>query len=166
MMNGLMLKVGISNFTFAAFWSNCPNTSFCTAGVHNLSLPEANRIDFKLHAEKAKKFDELVTEFPTNLATPVDVSYIRLIVRRIRNNKAKQVANKNKATVTNSSPANVTTQEKAKPIAVKEEKKVMASVKLDAPQKGTVFAAVVLDRSQFNSWYLLSFLVFTEKIHG
>ena len=65
---------------------------------------------------------------------------------------AKRVANKNKATVTNSSPTNAS-QEKAKPIVVKEEKKVLASVKLDAPQKGTVFAAVVLDRSNFTSSY-------------
>ena len=154
MMNGLTQKVSTSNFIFAAFSLNCPNASHLvgTAGVHNSSLPEADRIDFKPHAEKAKKFDDLVTEFPTNLATPVDASYLRLIVRRIRNNMAKRVANKNKATVTNSSPTNAS-QEKAKPIVVKEEKKVMASVKLDAPQKGTVFAAVVLDRSNFTSSY-------------
>ena len=120
--------------------------------VHIASLPEKEREDFKPHSEKMKKFDDLVTEFPKNLATPIDVSFLRLVVRRLRNNKSKTKA---KAGDTSASPVKAPT--KTTPVAVKEEKKVvvekkvMASIKLDAPQKGTEFASFVFDRINFMS---------------
>lgn len=120
--------------------------------MHIASLPEKEREDFKPHSEKLKKFDDLVNEFPKNLATPIDVSHLRLVVRRIRNNKSKAKAKAGEASASPTKSATKTT-----PVAVKEEKKdivekkVMASIKLDAPQKGTEFASIVFDRSHFMS---------------
>ncbi|KAL7513231.1 hypothetical protein ACHAXN_010319 [Cyclotella atomus] len=112
--------------------------------VHNLTIPEAEREDLKPNSEKLKKFDTLVTEFPTNLASPIDIAALRIIVRRMRTNKNKA---QSRASASSASPS------KSKPAAVKpilvEEKKVMASVKLDAPQRGTTFASVVFDGSNF-----------------
>jgi hypothetical protein len=102
--------------------------------VYIFSLPEAEREEFKPTAEKLKKFDDLITEFPNNLATPIDLSYIRLLVRRLRSNKAKA---QKRGPV---SPA------KASPNTVKE---TVAVVKLDAPRKGVVFNSVVFDRTNF-----------------
>ncbi len=49
---------------------------------------------FRPNVHKLKKFDEMVKEFPQKILTPIDVSYLRLIVRRVRNNKAKIQARK------------------------------------------------------------------------
>lgn len=114
------------------------------AAVHISTLPESEREDFKPTSEKLKKFDNLVTEFPTNLSTPIDIPTLRVIVRRMRTNKNKAQA---RASATSVSPAN-DSPAVVKPIVTKEET-FLASIKLDAPQKGASFASVVFDRSNF-----------------
>ena len=47
-----------------------------------------------------KKFDEMITEFPKKLATPIDATYLRAAVRRIRSNKARQEKRKSEASET------------------------------------------------------------------
>lgn len=48
---------------------------------------DANLIVWK---EKQKKFDKLAKEFPANLVTVVDVNYLKNMVRRARQNRAKR----------------------------------------------------------------------------
>ena len=45
---------------------------------------------FQAHFEKRKKFDELQSEFPSNLKTPVDAEYMKKILRRGRQNRRKR----------------------------------------------------------------------------
>ena len=115
--------------------------------MHISTLPEGQREEFKPNSEKLKKFDKLVTEFPTNLSTPIDKPALRIIVRRMRTNKNKAQA---RASASSVSPA------KDKSIVVKpvvKEEKVLAlvkqEVKLDAPQKGNLFSSIIFDRSNF-----------------
>jgi len=45
---------------------------------------------FETWKEKQHKFDKLAKEFPSNLLTPVDPSYLKHIMRRARQNKYKR----------------------------------------------------------------------------
>jgi len=44
------------------------------------------------HIEKRNKFDDLVTEFPDDLKTPVEVDYVKKLLRRARQNRSKREA--------------------------------------------------------------------------
>jgi hypothetical protein len=46
--------------------------------------------NFVAHFEKRKKFDSLVEEFPKDLFTPVDKTYLQKILRRARQNRHKR----------------------------------------------------------------------------
>lgn len=46
--------------------------------------------DFAVHAEKRKKFELLAKEFPGNLVTAVDATYLKKVVRRARQNRQKR----------------------------------------------------------------------------
>ena len=109
--------------------------------VYLTSLPPEKLEEFKPTAERNKKFDSLVAEFPNNIATPIDASYIRLVVRRIHQNKMRVQARANSAS-----------SAKAKPVDVmKEDDVVMVSVKLDAPQRGIIFDSITFDKTRFVS---------------
>jgi len=56
-------------------------SSLLPVGKYNDTLPAIKRKQFKPAAEKLKKFDEMLEEFPNNLATPVDLTLLRKIVR-------------------------------------------------------------------------------------
>mmetsp|Transcript_53342 Transcript_53342/g.113316 ORF Transcript_53342/g.113316 Transcript_53342/m.113316 type:complete len:850 (+) Transcript_53342:82-2631(+) len=64
---------------------------YCVAeGEHNESLPASKRKPFKPSTEKLKKFEDMLNEFPKNLATPVEVSHLRKVVRQERSNKSRR----------------------------------------------------------------------------
>lgn len=70
---------------------SCAYDDWCVAeGKQNASLPKEKRKKFKLSTEKQKKFDRLMLEFPKNLAVPMEVSYLRKIVRQERSNKLRR----------------------------------------------------------------------------
>ena len=97
---------------------------WCDAeGEHNQSLEKSKRKEFKPNIEKQKKFDEMVTEFPKNLATPIDVSVLKKIARQEKNNRAK----------------------KEKRAAEREQKEVELSV----PHQGQDFPSVKFDVQDF-----------------
>ena len=80
-----------------------------------------------------KKFDEMITEFPKKLATPIDATYLRAAVRRIRSNKARQEKRKSEASET------------LKRQMVTEKVEVTISV----PQKGSEFDLVSFNKQDF-----------------
>lgn len=45
---------------------------------------------FKVGVERLKKFDKMVSAFPSNLEVPIDPSYLRLLVRRKRQSQSKR----------------------------------------------------------------------------
>jgi len=49
--------------------------------------------DLTLHKEKMKKFDELVKFFPEDLLIPVDIPFLRKVVRRVTQNMKKRREN-------------------------------------------------------------------------
>ena len=46
---------------------------------------------FSVYKQKQHKFDKLAKEFPSELMTPVDVNYLKKIVRRARQNRHKRI---------------------------------------------------------------------------
>lgn len=136
---GLCLAV-VPYLTFLHFmlFSGDYSTAYddwCTAEeAHNASLPENKRKDYKLTTEKMKKFDEMITEFPKRLATPIDATYLRAAVRRIRSNKARQ--EKRKSLGSEASKQRQTVTEKVE-------------VDMAVPQKGSEFALVLFNKQNF-----------------
>lgn len=65
---------------------------WCAAeALYRDELPKKKgKKQFKAAVERLKKFDSLLKEFPTDLAHPVDASYLRKIVRRARQNSSKR----------------------------------------------------------------------------
>mmetsp|Transcript_37369 Transcript_37369/g.55018 ORF Transcript_37369/g.55018 Transcript_37369/m.55018 type:complete len:650 (+) Transcript_37369:159-2108(+) len=52
--------------------------------------PSTSNIPYKPNNERLKKFDEILEEFPSDLATPIDAAYLRKVVRRARQNTSKR----------------------------------------------------------------------------
>jgi len=100
--------------------------------THNASLPENKRKDYKIKNEKMKKFDEMVSEFPNKLATPIDATYLRAAVRRVRSNKARQEKRKSGT----ETPKRQTVTEKVE-------------INITVPQKGNEFALVSFNKQDF-----------------
>merc|ERR1719401_1589790 len=70
---------------------SCTYDDWCVAeGKLNATLPKDKRKHFKPNTEKLKKFDAMLLEFPKNLAVPMEVSYLRKIVRQERSNKSRR----------------------------------------------------------------------------
>ena len=65
-------------------------TLYYQQGDYNATLPAVKRKHFKPIQEKQTKFDSMLDEFPKNLATPIDVSYLRKIVRMESSNKKRR----------------------------------------------------------------------------
>jgi hypothetical protein len=95
-------------------------------------LPENKRKDYKIKNEKMKKFDEMVSEFPNKLATPIDATYLRAAVRRVRSNKARQEKRKSGT----ETPKRQTVTEKVE-------------INITVPQKGNEFALVSFNKQDF-----------------
>merc|ERR1740139_694642 len=61
------------------------------AEARHQDLAAEGGVGFKVKVKKMDKFDEPVaSEFPKDLATPVDASFLRLLVRRTRQNRQKR----------------------------------------------------------------------------
>jgi len=100
--------------------------------THNASLPENKRKDYKINTEKMKKFDDMISEFPKKLATPIDAAYLRAAVRRVRSNKSRQEKRKSGT----ETPKRQTVTEKVE-------------VHITVPQKGTNFALLSFNKQDF-----------------
>ncbi|GAX15794.1 hypothetical protein FisN_3Lh238 [Fistulifera solaris] len=75
--------------------------------------------DFTAHFEKRKKFDKLVNEFPKDLKTPVDKSYLQKILRRARQSKSRKEAGHDKSDLSVASESFVPTTKAFVPVASK-----------------------------------------------
>mmetsp|Transcript_11560 Transcript_11560/g.21859 ORF Transcript_11560/g.21859 Transcript_11560/m.21859 type:complete len:238 (+) Transcript_11560:817-1530(+) len=113
---------------------------WCVAeGEYNQSLSTIKRKPFKANVEKLKKFDGLVNEFPKNLATPVDISYLRKIVRQERSNKSRRDKRKDGGGSGNSAVAVV-----GDSMAEQQQES-----EIHIPQKGTEFMSIDFCRQDF-----------------
>lgn len=93
-------------------------------------MPEQQK-EFKPTKEKQKKFDEMINEFPKNLATPIDVNYLRKIARQERSNALRKEKRKQGIAA-------------AVAVEVKQEDSTIF-----IPQKGTEFATIVFNKQDF-----------------
>ena len=125
--------VCFASFPFPADYSNAYDDWVAAEAIHNESLPEKKRKDYKINDERMKKFDEMIPEFPTKLATPIDASYLRLAVRQVKSNRARQEKRKSGA-------------ESPKKRQVVTEK---VEINMNVPQKGSEFAIVVFNKQDF-----------------
>lgn len=91
-----------------------------------------------LWKEKQLKFDKLAKEFPSNLMTPVDAAYLKLAMRRERQNKAKRKKPVSEAKVDETEKDEEEEEEEAAPKRV-----------VDIPGMGKSFACVKWKESDF-----------------
>ena len=112
--------------------------SNCILGKYDTTLPKEKRKNFKLNTEKKNKFDRMVQEFPNNLAVPLEISYLRKIVRQERSKKQRREKRKE------GSIDNMTT---ARDRMVAEQQQ--QEFEMCVPQKGTHFSSVVFQRLDF-----------------
>jgi len=97
-----------------------------TLVVHLNSLGNSKqKKEFKPAIEKQAKFNDMVKEFPKNLSTPIDVAYLKKIVRQ---EKSK-----------------ITRREKRAAEALNQQ----LGVELHIPQVGTNFSTIVFDEKDF-----------------
>jgi hypothetical protein len=101
-------------------------------------LPADKRKQFKPGVEKLKKFDDMANEFPKNLATPVDASYLRKIAKKERNNKSRREKRKSGGSTTAAGGAKVKIEQKQHELEV------------HIPQKGRDFPTISFDMRDFS----------------
>jgi len=64
---------------------------FCLAEQeYNEALPPSKRKSFKASSQRLKMFDDMLVEFPRNLATPIDATFMRKNVRQEKSNRARR----------------------------------------------------------------------------
>jgi len=116
-------------------------SSLLPVGKYNDTLPAIKRKQFKPAAEKLKKFDEMLEEFPNNLATPVDLTLLRKIVRWERSNKQRREKRKSGESVVGAASAST-------PNAATKQQQP-GDVMVDVPRSGTDFPMIVFDKRDF-----------------
>lgn len=72
---------------------------------------------YKIGAERLKKYDKMIPAFPKNLEVPIEASFLRLLVRRKRQNQSKRKSVGSEASPVKSKKVVKTTQEIEVPIA-------------------------------------------------
>ena len=72
---------------------------------------------YKIGAERLKKYDKMIPAFPKNLEVPIEASFLRLLVRRKRQNQSKRKSVGSEASPVKSKKATKITQEIEVPIA-------------------------------------------------
>lgn len=98
------------------------------------------RKPFKPGAEKLKKFDDMANEFPKNLATPIDASFLRKIAKQERSNRSRRDKRRSGGTGSTTSTGGA---------FVKIESQVQES-EVHVPQKGTDFPSIGFDIRDFS----------------
>jgi hypothetical protein len=101
------------------------------------------RKQFKPVTEKLKKFDDMLEEFPKNLATPIDVSYLRKIVRMERSNKQKRENNRQRKEKRRSGEGGDADPK----IAITQQQPQDGIIHI--PRRGTKFPTIVFDKRDF-----------------
>uniref|UniRef100_A0A7S2UN61 Uncharacterized protein n=1 Tax=Attheya septentrionalis TaxID=420275 RepID=A0A7S2UN61_9STRA len=108
----------------------------------------AKKKKFKQTAQRLKKFDEMVNVFPNKeLATPVDVVFLRLVVRRSRSNAKKKLQRTQQILETCSSP---TTTKKTGNTPLADPEEPPHDIELHVPGKGTHFPTISFNSSDFS----------------
>lgn len=102
---------------------------YCTAEQeHDMTLPPSKRKSFKATTERLKMFDDMIYEFPRNLITPIDVSFLRKNVRQEKSNRLRR-------------------ENRQRMNAAAETKLVVVEMKV--PQKGKTFSVVDYNLEDF-----------------
>lgn len=109
--------------------------------------------DLTLHKEKMKKFDELVTKFPDDLEIPVDIPFLRKVVRRVTQNFKKRKENIDRADATSPTMklASVKMEEEDDSLAIHNGNTNIPSkvISLHPPKKSTNFTLISFDSTDF-----------------
>lgn len=101
-------------------------------------------VPFKIGVERLKKYDSLLSEFPDDLEVKVDPIYLRLLVRRLKQNEQKRLK-----TIANAVPSPPKSNVSKSPSLKKATpKKVM--IQLEVPVKSTEFSSVMFRAEDFD----------------
>ena len=119
-------------------------------GEYNATLPAVKRKHFKPIQEKQSKFDSMLDEFPKNLATPIDVSYLRKIVRMESSNKKRREKRKSggagEAAVARIDDATSTMKQPQPQLQLQH---LQQDVVVCIPQKGLNFPTIELNKQDY-----------------
>ena len=110
---------------------------------------------FKPGVERLKKYDKMLKRFPQDLVTPIDVAFIRKIVRRVRQNAQKRRKSKGDGESIPGSPA-PTVKDNDADAAKEELVKVDANapsqtIEVRVPGKGTKFPSAPFNEDDFST---------------
>jgi len=109
--------------------------------------------DLTLHKEKMKKFDELVTKFPDDLEIPVDIPFLRKVVRRVTQNFKKRKENIDRVDAISPTMklASVKMEEDEDGLAIQDGNSNAPSkvISLHLPKKSTKFALILFNSADF-----------------
>jgi hypothetical protein len=111
--------------------------SFNTAKYRSLAPKKKNLEPYKVGVERLKKYDKMITTFPKNLEIPIEPTFLRLLVRRRRQNQNKRVK---KEGLEAASIASVATPVKKKKPSV---------LKLLVPQASDKFPTITYNEADF-----------------
>lgn len=102
-------------------------------------MPKKKGVEpYKVGVERLKKYDKMLTTFPKRLEVPIEPAFLRLLVRRRRQNQNKRVKKEG------SESASVTTV--ATPIKKEKKPNVM---KLQIPQASQKFPTITYNVAHF-----------------
>jgi len=109
---------------------------------------------YKPNNERLKKFDNLIHEFPDNLAVPIDAVFLRKVVRRARQNSSKrrktiEMQANNGGVGGGGDAANREDGEGRVMKEKQKEKGPSRTLSLRVPGRGCVFGKIIFDKSQF-----------------
>lgn len=100
-----------------------------------------------------KKFDELVTKFPDDLEIPVDIPFLRKVVRRVTQNFKKRKENIDRVDATSPTMklASVKMEEVDDGLAIQDSNPNIPSniITLHLPKKSTNFALISFNSADF-----------------
>ena len=101
---------------------------------------------FRAAVERLKKFDELLKEFPKDLAHPIDASYLRKVVRRARQNSSKRrkVAMEKKPTIPTDEP-----KKKKRKKSHHDSNAPDSKITLNVPVRGQIFPPISFNKADF-----------------
>mmetsp|Transcript_37220 Transcript_37220/g.75814 ORF Transcript_37220/g.75814 Transcript_37220/m.75814 type:complete len:124 (-) Transcript_37220:46-417(-) len=113
---------------------------------------------FKKGVERLAKFDKMVKAFPKDLAEPIDASFLRMIVRRVRQaaNKRRKAAGgatarAGRANTSKPTKAAVATKKRKieSKLAEMDDNAPPSMLEVRVPGKGAAFPAIHFDAKDF-----------------
>lgn len=119
--------------------------SLNTAKYRSL-IPKKKGVEpYKVGVERLKKYDKMLSAFPSNLEIPVEPAFLRLLVRRRRQNQNKRV----KKESTDGASVSASVASASATVATPIKRKKPKVLKLQIPQASKEFPTIAYNEADF-----------------